>query len=166
MKDDLCRDARGEKIASEDEVELDFDAGFGIRLFAEDTLDQKVMLLLTDGSDGGKGVTPLDAANMAKKDSIKIYTLGIGDPDGPGSDLDESTLKQISEITGGQYFRAIDQDAMTEAYETLDQLEPVEYEAEDYRPVTALYYYPLLACVVLGFLLLMLRGIIGLVQQT
>ena len=133
--------------------------GFGIRLFEEDTLDQKVMLILTDGRDGGKGVTPLDAAYLAKSDSIKIYTLGIGDPNAPGSDLDEATLRQISEITGARYFRAMDQQQLQEAYKTLGELEPMEFEEEEYKPVTALYYYPLIAAMLCGFLLLFIRSI-------
>lgn len=135
--------------------------GFGIRLFEEDTLDQKVMLLLTDGSDGGKGVTPQDAAYLAKNDSIKIYTLGIGDPEAPGSDLDEATLMNVSNITEGKYFRAIDQAALEEAYRTLEELEPLEFEEEEYKPVTALFHYPLLAGIGLGFLLLLIRGVIA-----
>jgi Ca-activated chloride channel family protein len=138
--------------------------GFGIKLFKEDTLDQKVMLILTDGSDGGKGLSPLDASYLAKSDSIKIYTLGIGDPEAPGSDLDEATLKSISEITGGKYFRAIDQNAMENVYKTLDELEPMEFEEEEYKPVTPLYYYPLIISIGLGFLLLFIRGIISLTK--
>lgn len=139
--------------------------GFGIRLFEEDTLDQKVMLLLTDGKDGGKGITPSDAAYMAKGDSIKIYTLGIGDPDAPGSDLDEATLKNISEITGGRYFRAMDVDELAEAYATLQELEPMEFEEEDYKPVTSLYYYPLVVSILLALLLLFMRVITSMIKK-
>ncbi len=140
--------------------------GFGIRLFEQDTLEQKVMLLLTDGSDGGKGISPQDASLMAKKDSIKIYTLGIGDPEAPGSDLDEAALMNISEITGGRYFRAIDQEDLEQAYATLEDLEPMEFEEEEYKPVTALYFYPLLAGIGLGFLLLLIRGIMAWSKRT
>ncbi len=139
--------------------------GFGIRLFEEDTLDQKVMLLLTDGKDGGKGISPSDAAYMARRDSIKIYTLGIGDPDAPGSDLDEATLKNISEITGGRYFRAMDAAQMQEAYATLQELEPMEFEEEEYKPVTALYFYPLVVSMLLSFLLLFIRGFQNLLRK-
>lgn len=140
--------------------------GFGIRLFEEDTLDQKVMLILTDGRDGGKGITPLDAAYLAKRDSIKIYTLGIGDPDAPGSDLDEASLKSVSEITGGRYFRAIDQQQLKEAYTTLSELEPMEFEEEEYKPVTALYHYPLVTSLILGFVLLFIRGLYNLAMKS
>ena len=139
--------------------------GFGIRMFEQDTIDQKVMLLLTDGSDGGKGVTPLDAAYMAKKDSIKIYTIGIGDPEAPGSDLDEETLKQISDITGGQYFRAINQQQLEKAYQLLDELEPMEFEEEENKPVTELYFYPLTASLLLAYSLLFLRGLVSILKN-
>lgn len=139
--------------------------GFGLKMFKEDSLDQKVMMILTDGRDGGKGVSPVDAAQMAANDTVKIYTLGIGDPTAPGSDLDEETLKEISRITDGKYFRAIDQEELEEVYTTLDALEPMEFEEEEYKPVTALYYYPLLLSIVLGFALLLLRGVGSLIQK-
>lgn len=115
----------------------------GIDLFEKDTIQTKVMLLLSDGVDAGTDILPLDAADMAKKDSIKVYTIGIGDPNAPGSDLDEKTLKEISELTNAQYFRAIDTDRLNEIYKELDKLEPIEYEEESYKPTTLLYHYPL-----------------------
>lgn len=133
--------------------------GFGIRLFEQDSLDQKVMLLLTDGKDGGKGVSPTDAAYMAKNDSIKIYTLGIGDPTQPGSDLDEVTLQNISDITGGKYFRAIDANELEKIYTELELLEPMEFEEEEYKPTTSLYHIPLIAASIISLLLLVLRAI-------
>lgn len=132
--------------------------GFGIRLFSEDTLQNRVMLLLTDGKDSGKGISPVDAAFMAKRDSIKIYTLGIGDPNAEGSDLDELTLKRVSEITGGRYFRAIDSDELKEVYSTIEKLEPMEFEEASYKPVTTLYHYPLLISIGLLSILVLLRA--------
>lgn len=115
----------------------------GIELFEQDTIQTKVMLLLSDGVDAGTDILPLDAADLAKRDSIKVYTIGIGDPRAPGSDLDEKTLEEIAEITDAQYFRAIDSERLDEIYSELDKLEPIEYEEESYRPRTYLYHYPL-----------------------
>jgi Ca-activated chloride channel family protein len=67
--------------------------------------------------------------------------------------LDEETLKEISEMTGAQYFRAIDTDRLEEIYTELDKLEPIEYEEENYRPTTLLYYYPLGLALLLTILL-------------
>lgn len=128
----------------------------GIEMFREDSLDTKVMLLLTDGVDAGTDIMPLDAAEMAKKDSIIIYTIGIGDPAKANSDLDERTLEEIAELTGGQYFRAIDSERMAEIYKELDKLEPIEYEEEEYVPRTLLYHYPLGAAAALSIILMFL----------
>ncbi|MCU4175912.1 vWA domain-containing protein [Carboxylicivirga sp. N1Y90] len=135
--------------------------GMSMKLFEQDTIVNKVMLLLTDGQDGGKGMTPIDAAYLAKADSVKIYTLGIGDPDAPGSDLDEATLKEISQITGGKYFRAMDQAQLQQASEELETLEPMEFEEEDYKPITHLYFYPLLVAIGLAFILIIIRVILS-----
>ena len=112
----------------------------GVDLFDKDTIKTKVMLLLTDGVDAGLGVLPLDAADIAKRDSILIYTIGIGDPHSGNSDLDEKTLEDIADITGGHYFRAINTERLNGIYDELDTLEPIEYEEESYRPRTLLYY--------------------------
>jgi len=123
--------------------------GMGVEVLKADTLDQKVILLLTDGVDARQSVSPLDAANMAKNDSVTIYTLGIGDPNATNADLDETTLMEIAENTGGQYFRAIDQEALENAYTVLNELEPVEYEEEDYQPKVLLFQYPLTGALLL-----------------
>lgn len=124
----------------------------GIDMFDKDSIDTKVMLLVTDGVDGGSDILPLDAADLARKDSVVVYTIGIGEPGDGGSDLDEETLKDIAELTGGQYFRAKDKDRLEEIYEELDKLEPIEFEEKEYKPVTLLYPYPL--ALALGMLFL------------
>lgn len=124
----------------------------GVQLFDRDTIETKVMLLLTDGIDSGDDVLPLDAAEIARKDSIMIYTIGIGDPGKEGNDLDEKTLQQIADITGGQYFLAKDEGKLAEIYDEVDKLEPIAYEEMENKPLTLLYYYPLGAA--LGILIL------------
>jgi Ca-activated chloride channel homolog len=139
---------------------------FGIKVFKGDTIKQKNMLLLTDGIDGGKDILPLDAAQAAKKDSIVIYTLGIGQAKGSGGyDLDEKTLKDIANVTDGQYFNAMNEGELKNVYTTLDKLQPVEYEEESYKPVTLLYYYPLALAAALGLLFHLLAGIVSLFRR-
>ena len=133
----------------------------GIQMFDQDTIKTKVMLVLTDGVDAGTDILPLDAADLAKNDSILVYTIGIGDPDSGNSDLDEKTLKEIAELTGAKYFRAIDTESLEEIYTELDKLEPIEYEEEEYRPATLLYYYPLGAAILLTLLLSLASGLIS-----
>lgn len=136
----------------------------GIEMFDQDTIKTKVMLVLTDGVDSGTEILPLDAADLAKKDTIHIYTLGIGNPENSGSDLDEETLKEISEMTDARYFRAMDTEQLSEIYDELDKLEPIEYEEETYIPTTLLYHYPLTLAIVMTLLLSFIQGIVALLN--
>lgn len=133
----------------------------GIEMFDRDTLKTKVMLLLTDGVDAGMDILPLDAAEMARNDSIVVYTVGIGDPDRPGSDLDETTLKQIAELTGGKYYRAIDAEKLEKIYDELNKQEPIEWEEENYKPATLLYHYPLALALSLSLLFMTGSGLLS-----
>ena len=133
--------------------------GYSLDIFKGDSLDQKVLLLLTDGQDDGRGIFPTDAAKMAARDSVTIYTIGIGEATGRNDGLDEETLKQIAEISGGEYFLAQDPEQLQQAYTTLNELEPIEFEAEENAPVTLLFQYPLALALMLGLLLALIRGI-------
>jgi len=137
----------------------------GIEMFEKDTIDSKVMLVLTDGVDSGTDILPLDAADLASKDSIQIYTVGIGDPSKPGADLDEGTLEEISTLTNAQYFRAIDTERMAQIYEELNRLEPIEYEEESYIPKTLLYYYPFGSAIALSLILMFVSSAISLSRK-
>lgn len=136
---------------------------FGAGVLKKDTLKQKVMLLLTDGIDEGKSVNPMDAARLAGKDSITIYTLGIGKAKGSGGyDLDEQTLKDIATATRGRYFNAMTENQLKEVYKELDKIEPVKYEEESYTPVHLLYPYPLAAAILLALAFQLLNTFIRL----
>ncbi len=138
---------------------------FAIKIFRQDTLvKQRVMLLMTDGIDGGKGISPLDAAQVAKKDSILIYTLGIGNTTTGGYSIDIKTLTAIAEATGGKYFNANDQQGLEKIYAELNKLQPIEYEEETYKPIVLLYMYPLTLSIALALLFYMLSGIFYLMQ--
>jgi len=133
----------------------------GVEMFERDTIETKVMLLLTDGVDAGTDILPLDAADIAKKDSVIVYTIGIGTPGTHGSDLDEKTLQEIAEMTDGQYFLAKDKKRLQEIYTELDKLEPIEYEEEENKPVTLLYHYPLGAAISLLLVVSLILGIVN-----
>ncbi len=139
---------------------------FAIKIFRQDTLvKQRVMLLMTDGIDGGKGISPLDAAGAAKKDSILIYTLGIGNTTSGGYAIDVKTLTAIAEATGGKYFNANNQQDLEAVYTELNKLQPVEYEEETYRPIVLLYKYPLAAAIVLALLFYLINGLFHLYRR-
>lgn len=138
----------------------------GTKILKADTIREKIMLLLTDGIDAGKNISPLDAAQAAKRDSIVIYTLGIGKAQGNGGyDLDEKTLQEIASITNGKYFNAMDEKGLKNVYATLDKLQPVQYQEESYKPVTLLYMYPLVVAAGLGLLYQFLNGMVNLLRR-
>ena len=134
-------------------------------MFEADSVERKVLVLLTDGVDSGSEINPVQAARAASIDSVIIYTIGIGDPSSNLFEVDEAMMKQIAGDAGGRYFLAIDDTQLEDVYSTLEDLEPIEYEEETYRPATLLYYYPLAAAVLLALLNQLSFGIISLFRK-
>ncbi len=117
--------------------------GLGIKMFEESKVEERVMVLLTDGNDTGSKMPPLKAAEIAKQRGIKIYTVAIGDPDASGEDkVDLTVLKEIAEVTGGQFFRGEDREKLEGIYHKLDELAPQNYESLSYRPKRPLFHWP------------------------
>jgi len=114
-----------------------------------------VLVLLTDGTNTAGHVPPLKAAELAAQQGLRIYTIGIGGKPrevqgllgsqmiDPAADLDEKTLKEIAQTTGGRYFRARDRAALEDIYHRIDELEPVGGNSQTVRPITELYPWPL-----------------------
>jgi len=120
--------------------------GLGIKTFEASEADQRVLILLTDGNDTGSRVPPPKAAEIAAQNDIRIYTIGVGDPASAGeAPLDEQTLRQIAEVTGGRYFRANDLAELEAVYSQLDELEPLDFETYSYRPKHELYQWTVAA---------------------
>ena len=118
--------------------------GLAIKLFQESDSDNRVLIMLTDGNDTGSTVPPVDAAKVAAATDIRIYTIAIGDPATLGEEaLDMGTISRVSEITGGQVFQALDQQALQRAYQTIGELEPEQYESISFRPRESLHWLPL-----------------------
>ena len=115
----------------------------------EGEIESKVMILLTDGENTAGEIEPIQAAELAAAMDIKIYTVGMGTKgrapfpvrrtaDGQVLvqyqmvNIDEETLREIAEKTGGQYFRATDTASLQEIYEVINQLEKTKIEAESF----------------------------------
>jgi Ca-activated chloride channel family protein len=143
--------------------------GLAVKRLKERPAQSRVLILLTDGQDTASSVQPLDAAKLAASLGIRIYTIGIGADVltlpglfgssfgsrqvNPSAELDEAGLQEIASITGGEYFRARNPQELINIYQLLDQLEPVEQETATYRPRQALGYLPLLAALLISFVL-------------
>jgi Ca-activated chloride channel family protein len=152
----------GEKTAIGDAITLAVK-----RIYEQGTkADEQVLVLLTDGANTAGQIAPLDAAELARKIGLRIYTIGIGAEQmdvpsvmggllrvNPSADLDEETLTRIAEMTNGRYFRARDTAGLQEIYRLLDEMEPVAEPEAGFQPVTSLYYWPLGGAFVLAALL-------------
>lgn len=110
----------------------------------------KSIILLTDGSNNTGVVAPLTAADIAKQFGIKVYTIGVGTmgtalyPVGINFYgkveyqrlpvvIDETTLKAISERTGGKYFRATSETVLKDIFSEIDKLEKTELDVRKFN---------------------------------
>lgn len=112
----------------------------------------KVMILLSDGESNAGNVDPLFAAELASAIGIKIYTIAVGKdgmvpygtdffgrPQMVESYLDESTLREIANLTKGEFFRASDGSALQAIFDRIDQLEKTEIMENRYRETNDYY---------------------------
>lgn len=131
--------------------------------------ESRVLILLTDGANTAGQISPLQAAKLAQEKQIKIYAIGMGADEmiqpglfgssigarkiNPSADLDEQTLNEIAELTGGRYFRARNTEELDQIYQLLDQLEPVDQDEEVFRPSKALYPWLLAVALIISVLM-------------
>lgn len=128
----------------------------------------KIVILLTDGKNTAGQISPKQAAELAQKKGIKVYTIAVGSKGKVPypqqtvfgiqtfyveMDIDEKALQQIAKQTGGRYFLASNTEALKEIYATIDQLEKTEIEVKrfvDYQEQFLTYLVPALAFLFLG----------------
>jgi Ca-activated chloride channel family protein len=140
--------------------------GIAVKRLKDIKAKSKIIILLTDGRNHTGQISPLTAAELAKTFGIKVYTIGVGSNNpgmrgGPGGlfynfnvpqeALDEETLKEIADITGGLYFKATDTQGLKKIYETIDKMEKTKIKVKEYGHNTELYVNFLIA----GLLLLL-----------
>ena len=86
--------------------------GLAIRSFEASSVEARILILLSDGTDTGSRMAPAKAADIAAKNGVVIHTIAVGDPDA-GADADRvdiPTLQAIASATGGSFNRAEDAD--------------------------------------------------------
>jgi len=138
--------------------------GLAIKRLRSEPARNRILILLTDGTNTAGNVDPLKAADLAAREDVRIYTIGIGQgemqvrtPFGlrriATGDLDEASLKAIAEKTNGRYFRAHNTAQLAKIYALLDRIEPVSKDEQTWRPVDELYFWPLSAALLLSVLI-------------
>lgn len=134
----------------------------------DSTTKSKVVILLTDGSNNRGEIDPQTAAEIAKTFNIRVYAIGVGSysqevrvpiqtPYGVqygtmNSEFDETTLRNIAHMTGGEYFRATDNNSLRSIYQQIDQLEKTKIRVREYSKRTE-HFMPFLVAALLCLLL-------------
>lgn len=128
----------------------------GINLLKMSKSKSKVAILLTDGfSTPEIDRIPFDVAlDMAAKEKIKVYPIGIGMP----HEYNIQVLKKIAERTGGKAFGAASATELKEVYKEIDALEKSEIKAETFSHLKYYYVYPLFVSLLSLMLYVYLRN--------
>jgi len=157
--------------------------GMSVNRLRDLPAESRIVILLTDGEDNVQQVPPIAAAEAAETFGVKIYTIAAGqtgrvpmpetDRSGkvlrqPNGDMifggysqsrvDEATLQEISEITGGKFYRATDPEELAAIYGEIDRLETTEVKLRHYSEFDELFFWPLLAAAALLALELLLAN--------
>lgn len=131
--------------------------GTAVNRLLESEAKSKVIILLTDGENNAGDISPNTAAQLAKSQNIRVYTIGvgtIGQAPFPYYDIfgnmqyqmmdvkiDEASLKSIAKETGGKYFRATDEDKLKDVYKEIDQLEKSKINSTEYRKRSEQFFW-------------------------
>ncbi len=128
----------------------------GVNLLKTSKAKSKVAILLTDGySTEGIDKIPLDVAlEMAKKEGVKVYPIGIGLP----NEYNSAVLMKIAKETGGVAFGASSARELAEIYKKIDELEKSEIKNESFTYLKYYYVYPLFVALLSLMLYIYLRN--------
>ena len=158
----LNRSLEQVELATDQGIEDGTALGLGLanaaNMLVNSEAESKVVILLTDGVNNAGQIDPLSAAEAAKALGIKVYTIGAARPgqvpvpvNGGASivyqesAIDEATLQQVADITGGMYFRAEDTSGLQEIYDEINTMEKSQVEVQvfnQYIELAALFLVP------------------------
>ncbi|MFH0946748.1 MAG: VWA domain-containing protein [Planctomycetota bacterium] len=146
----------------------------GVRRLQQAPHKSRILILLSDGASNAGVLDPMQAAELAKAEDVKVYTIGIGttgmapfpvrsvfgriELHPQAVMLDEVTLSRIADLTGGRYFNARDAESLQDVYEAIDRLEKTEAEGVVYTDYRELFEWALLPGMAFLFLELLLSA--------
>lgn len=141
----LFRDIKSGMI--EDGTAIGMGLATSVSRLKDSDAKSKVIILLTDGVNNQGAIAPATAAELAQTFGIRVYTIGVGS-EGTAPypittpfgiqlrnipvEIDEETLQEIAENTGGEYFRATDNNKLKQIYEQIDKLEKSKIEVKEF----------------------------------
>lgn len=158
----------------EDQTAIGSGLATAISRLKDSKTKSKVIILLTDGANNTGNISPKMAADLAKTFGISIYTIGVGSGAGEAPypiqtalgvvvrnmpvDLDEPTMRQIADVSGGAYFRATDNESLSAIYQKIDQLEKTKLSTRNYHTTYEEFFIFVLAAALLLLLEFVLRS--------
>ena len=158
----------------EDQTAIGSGLATAISRLKDSKTKSKVIILLTDGANNTGNISPKMAADLAKTFGISIYTIGVGSGAGEAPypiqtalgvvvrnmpvDLDEPTMRQIADVSGGAYFRATDNESLLAIYKKIDQLEKTKLSTRNYHTTYEEFFIFVLAAALLLLLEFVLRS--------
>ncbi|MEM9991197.1 MAG: VWA domain-containing protein, partial [Bacteroidota bacterium] len=134
----------------EDGTAIGMGLGTAVNRLKDTEAKSKIVILLTDGVNNAGYIKPITAAQIAQEFDIKVYTIGVGTKgqalapvsrrangtfifDMAPVEIDEGLLTEISNMTGGKYFRATTAEGLQRIYDEIDRLEKTEIEVTTVR---------------------------------
>ncbi len=151
----LFKDVKNGMI--EDGTAIGLGLATAVNRLRESDAKSRVVILLTDGENNKGSIPPLTAAEIAREFGVRVYTIGIGahgtapfpykTPFGTTAyqnvevKIDEATMREISDMTGGEYYRATNNRSLTAIYKEIDQLEKSKIEVTEFRKKKEEFFY-------------------------
>lgn len=149
MLNNLLVGMAGERTAIGDAI------GIGVQNLRKRPETSRILILLTDGEDTASRIPPIEAAKIAKKEQIKIYTIGVGNK------LDDTLLEKMATMTGGIYYKVTSVHALEQVYKQIDQLEKSESAQKVVLIKTPLYYWFLAIALLLFVSVYIINNFVG-----
>ena len=111
--------------------------GESVNVLRGSNAKSRIVILMTDGESNAGDVTPGAAARIAERLGARVYTVGVVsrlgvDPQRSRLNVDEASLKEIADTTGGTYNRAEDPDALAQIYQRIDELEKSRFAGQTF----------------------------------
>jgi len=145
--------------------------GVVINRMRESESKSKVCILLSDGDNTAGNIDPISAARLATAYDIKVYTIIIGKeglvpygkdffgrPNMIENSIDETTMRKIADMTGGEFFRASDNRALSAVFSQIDKMEKAEIKETRFKDTTDYYHIYMYWAVALFLLWLLLKS--------
>lgn len=137
--------------------------GLAVKRLIERPIDHRILILMTDGSHNEGMLSPEEATRLAQEANVRIHTIGIGADSGSrfgfgssrsfqfrrGPPMNTEALEEISEKTGGLFFRANDTQGLERIYAHIASIEPIDQDPEMLRPIKSLFHWPLIVSMIL-----------------